>query len=234
MMRSVTIGRATLYLCDCRDALPTLGSHYVILTDPPYGMNYRSGHNTGRAGIDAKLIRKDGNFKPISNDDKPFDPTLLLSLGVPAIIWGANHFNDALPRRKWWLVWNKLVGKTPVPSGSDVELAWCSEPGPDRIFDHLWRGIMRAGEENIVHSAKLHPNQKPVALMSWCLSFLPASGVILDPFMGSASTGIAAIRAGRDFIGIESDPEHFETACKRIEEAQRQGDMFVDHGRKSA
>jgi site-specific DNA-methyltransferase (adenine-specific) len=220
-----TIGRATLYLGDAREILPTLGPIAAVVTDPPYGMAYKSGHNSSRRGAGLSMARKDGNFKPINGDKTPFDPAFILALGVPTILWGANHYNDKLQPGTRWLVWNKLIGKTPLPSGSDLEMAWCSEKGPDRIFDHLWRGIMRAGEENIVHSAKLHPNQKPVALMAWCLAFVP-SGTVLDPFMGSASTGVACLRAGREFIGIDDDPEHFETACKRIEDAQRQGSLF--------
>lgn len=223
------IGRATLHLSDCREILPTLAKPFRICADPPYGMDYRSGHNSGRAGVGAKMVRKDGNFKPIAGDKEPFDPSFLLALDVPSIIWGANHFNDKLPAGKRWLIWNKLCGKTPLPSGSDLEMAWCNEKGPDRIFDHLWRGIMRAGEENVVHSGKQHPNQKPVALMSWCLTFIEGDGPICDPFMGSGSTGVAAVRAGMDFIGIESEPEHFATACRRIEEAQRQGDLFIEN-----
>ncbi len=227
MTESVTIGRATLYLGDCRDVLPGLSGIASILADPPYGMDYRSGHNSGRTGAGAAMVRKDGNFEQIAGDKVPFDPSHLLALDLPSIIWGANYFNDRLPSGNRWLIWDKLAGKTPVPSGSDIEIAWTSSPGPDRIYTHLWRGIMRAGEENVVHSAKLHPNQKPVALMAWCLTFLP-DGPVLDPYMGSASSGVAALLAGRDFIGIELDPDHFDIACKRIEDAQRQGDLFLE------
>lgn len=225
MAECVTIGRATLYCGDAREIVPTV-SAACILTDPPYGMAYTSGHNSGRKGAGAAMARKDGNFAPIKGDKAPFDPSLLTGFGVPCVIWGANYFNDKLAAGNRWLIWDKLAGKTPVPSGSDIELAWTSTPGADRIYTHLWRGIMRAGEENIVHGAKLHPNQKPVALMAWCLSFLP-EGTVLDPYMGSASAGVAAVRAGREYVGIEIDPVHFETACKRIEDAQRQGDMFL-------
>lgn len=221
------IGRATMILGDCRDHRETLSGADVVLTDPPYGMNYRSGHNSAPSGDRRKMLRKDGNFTPIAGDAQPFDPDVILSLDSPSIIWGANHFNERLPSGRRWLIWNKLCGKTPVPSGSDVELAWCSERGPDRIFDHLWRGIMRAGEENVAHSAKLHPNQKPVALMAWCLTFLP-TGAVADPFMGSGSTGVAALRANRSFIGVELDPTYYEIACQRVDEAQRQGSMFGD------
>lgn len=217
-MTVVRIGSATLYLGDSREIVPHI-AHDVddILADPPYGMRYRSRHNGHRKrGADAALARRDGNFKPIAGDDVPFDPAFLLELGKPTILWGANHFNDKLPPRCRWLVWNKLCGKTPVPSSSDIEMAWCSLPGVDRMFDHLWRGIMRAGEENIVNSAKLHPNQKPVALMMWCLGFLPGNGTVLDPFMGSGSAGVACMRMGRPFIGIESEKEYFDIAVARI------------------
>lgn len=221
------IGDCRLYLGDCLKVLPAIDLvGAVLLTDPPYGMGYTSGHNSSRKGAGAKMARKDGNFHPISGDQEPFDPSMVLGLGLPSIIWGANHFNDSLLAGKRWLVWDKLAGKTPLPSGSDVELAWCSQPGPDRIFTHLWRGIMRAGEENIVHSAKQHPNQKPVALMLWCLGFLP-DGTVLDPFMGSGTTGVAAVRAGRPFIGIEMDEAHFETACRRVREAADQPSIFT-------
>ncbi|MBN9033723.1 MAG: hypothetical protein BGO05_26225 [Rhizobiales bacterium 63-7] len=224
--RVEVIGQCKLYLGDCIDILPGLGQVDAVVTDPPYGMAYKSGHNSARKGAGKVLSRKDGDFKPIAGDDKPFDPSFIFALGAPSIIWGANHFNHVLLPRRRWLVWNKLCGKTALPSGSDVELAWCSEPGPDRIFDHLWRGIMRAGEENIVHSVKHHPNQKPVALMSWCLGFVPA-GIVLDPFMGSGSTGVAAVRAGRPFIGIELDESYFDIACRRVQDAYRQPNMFA-------
>lgn len=226
MTKDVQIGRARLILGDCRDILPTLGKVDAVVTDPPYGMNYRSGHNSGRRGAGLAMARKDGNFAPIKGDTQPFDPSPLLALNVPTIIWGANYFNDKLPAGKRWLIWDKLAGKASFPSGSDIEMAWTSEPGPDRMFTHLWRGIMRAGEENVVHGGKQHPNQKPAALMAWCLTFAPGQ-TVLDPFMGSGTTGVACARAARDFIGIELDEAHFDIACRRIEDAQRQADLFI-------
>lgn len=227
------IGRATLYLGDCADVMPIVGPFGSILSDVPYGMNYRSGHNSSRVGAGAAMIRKDGNFAPIRGDDKPFDPAPLLAFKVPTILWGADHYCDRLAPNMRWFIWDKLAGKTPVPSGSDVEMAWANFSGPSRIFTHLWRGIMRAGEENVVNGGKLHPNQKPVALMLWCLQHLPDAGPVLDPYMGSGSTGIACLRVGREFIGIEDDPAHFEVACHRfreehlrIEDAQRRANLF--------
>lgn len=225
MSRVEVIGDCTLYLGDCLEILPTLGKVDAVVTDPPYGMSYRSNHNSGRSGAGALLRRKDGDFTPIEGDDAPFDPTPWLA-SSQAILWGANYYCDSLPRGNAWLIWDKLAGKTPVPSGSDVEMAWTSWRGPSRIYEHLWRGIMRAGEENIVHAAKQHPNQKPAALMTWCVDM--TEGAVLDPYMGSGTTGVACARLGRRFIGIEIEPRYFDIACRRIEEAYKQPRLFAE------
>ena len=106
---------------------------------------------------------------------------------------------------------------------SECEMAWTSVLKSTRHFSHMWHGFKRASE---VGERVQHPTQKPVALMKWCLGFI-GGATILDPFMGSGSTGVAAVQLGRNFIGCEVDAKHFETACKRIEDAQRQGDMFI-------
>jgi site-specific DNA-methyltransferase (adenine-specific) len=208
----VIIGNATLYLGDCRDILPTLQVG-AIVSDPQYGMDYKSNHNTGRQRIGT---RKDGNFKPIHGDDSPFDPSHLLAANVPTILWGANWYADKVPPGRKWLVWDKLADKTPTPSASDVELAWTSERGPSRSFTHLWRGIMRAGEENVANGPKLHPHQKPVALMAWCLQQIKFTGPVFDGYIGSGSTIVACMRAGIPSFGCEIDPAHFDVACQRI------------------
>ena len=105
-------------------------------------------------------------------------------------------------------------------------MAWCSFDANARIFRHdpLARGDYRE---------KHHPTMKPLALMQWCLGFLPDAQTILDPFMGSGTTGVAAVQMGRRFIGIEREPKYFEIACKRIEEAYLQGDMFIEQPKKT-
>jgi site-specific DNA-methyltransferase (adenine-specific)/modification methylase len=216
-VRCESFGTTKLMLGDSRELVSELAGIGAILTDPPFGKSYRSRHNDGRGRSRPEWARKDGNFRAIEGDDTPFNPAFLLELAVPTIIWGANYFNDRLPPATRWLVWDKLAGKTPARSSSDIELAWCSSPGVDRIFTHLWRGIIRAGEENVTNGPKLHPHQKPVALMAWCLELLPKRGAVLDPFMGSGSAGVACLRANRPFIGIEMDVEHFDTACRRFE-----------------
>ena len=226
-MKIRTIGNATLYLGDCREILPLLPPGCAIISDPQYGAGrFVSSHNTGRKGAGAAMLRTDGDFGPTMGDDEDFDPAPWLAFGN-VVLWGANHYCDKLPSGKRWLSWDKLADKTPVPGTSDMELAWTSERGPSRSFTHLWRGIMRAGEENVVFGGKLHPYQKPIELMKWCIKLQPPAEVIVDPYMGSASTGIAALRCGLRFIGAEKDPTHYHNACERLENEQRQGRLIA-------
>lgn len=131
---------------------------------------------------------------------------------------GGNYFE--LPPTKCWLVWDKEVNG----NFADAELAWTNLDKPVRLLRHMWNGMLRKdGEER--HG---HPTQKPIGVMKWCINHLPeGSSTILDPFMGSGTTGVAAVQMGRNFIGIEREPKYFDIACKRIEDAQRQGDMFI-------
>lgn len=209
----------TLYHADARDVLPTLerGGVDLVLTDPPWGIGYKSGHNSSRKGRGLELTRRDGNFAPIIGDDKPFDPSPLLKFPA-CILWGGHHFYDSLPAGGTWFVWDKLDGKASFPSGSDCEMAWCSWKGPIRLFTHLWRGAMRAGEENIVNEQKKHPNQKPLALMRWCLQLRPADAMILDPYCGSGTTLVAAKSMGRKAIGVEIEERYCAISAKRLEQ----------------
>lgn len=214
--RIEVIGNATLYLGDCRDVLPTLGKIGAIVSDPPYGISHR--HSGGGKG---KHSRR--NLSAVMNDDHPFDPAHLLGF-EHVFLWGANHYAARLPHGRWRL-WDKLAGLAEFDSFSDVEFAWRNGRGKDRIFSHLWKGICQASEKN--GARREHPTQKPVTLMEWCILDLPETvATICDPYMGSGTTGVAAVHLGRAFIGIEVDPNHFEVACRRIEEAQRQGNLF--------
>ena len=215
MSRIETIGNATLYLGDCLDILPTLPKVDAVVTDPPYGIGYCHG---ARAG--GRLMGTDG--QSIAGDDQPFDPAPFLSLGE-CLFWGAEHFKSRLPDGGRWLVWNKRR-KGVVRDQGCVENAWHSGDGVTRIFHHPWDGADLGRERG---EARVHSNQKPVDLMAWCLGFV-AGRTILDPFMGSGTTGVACVNVGRHFIGIELDPGHFDVACQRIESAARQPDMFVE------
>ena len=133
------------------------------------------------------------------------------------IIWGGNYFADLLPPTMRWLAWDK--GQRDF-SLADMELAWTSQQAAARVFTYA-RG-------KAVLDGKQHPTQKPLALMEWCLGFLPNAQTILDPFMGSGTTLVACQRMGRNGTGIELDPDYFDIACKRVDEAARQPDLLID------
>ena len=211
-------GRVTLYCGDCRDILPTLGPVDAVVTDPPYGigadsaMHKAGGTKYGRAAA-AKRVYASTNW-----DAEPADMAWVVDFGVPAIVFGGNYFH--LPPARCWLVWDKKVNG----EFADCELAWTNLDKPVRRIEWMWNGMLRRGQE----PRGEHPTQKPVGVMKWCIEHLPASAeTILDPYMGSGTTGVAAIALGRRFVGIERDPRYFEIACRRLAEAARQPDMLV-------
>ena len=226
MSRIETIGAATLYLGDCREILPTLGKVDAVVTDPPYGIAYRSQRGADRRPL--KGIRTIGHeWQPIAGDDAPFDPSPLLRF-PKIVLFGANHYSERLPSSSSWIIWDKRDGVL-SDDNADCEMAWTNLRGVARIHRQLWKGICRAGEENIaIAGSKVHPNQKPIGLMKFCIQRCGDDvQSVLDPFMGSGTTGVAAVKLGRKFIGIEIEPKYFDIACRRIEEADRQKDLFI-------
>lgn len=219
----VQIGDCTLYRADCRDVLPMLPKVDAVVTDPPYGISYSPAAG-GRGWAKKTFVGTD----LVRGDDRPFDPSMLLAF--PAVIlWGANHYADKLPAMDSWLVWDK---RSPglVNDFADCEMAWTSIGGPARVIRHLWNGAFRASEKDV---RRVHPTQKPVQVMAWCIEQLPLDArTILDPFMGSGTTGVAAVKLGRRFIGIEIDEKYFDIACKRIEQAYAQPDLFIESEKK--
>jgi len=218
------IGRATLYLGDCRDILPTLGKADAVVTDPPYGIGEAAGANKSRGKL---AVAKD--YGVATWDDAPVPPELMTAVrdaGHWNIIFGGNYY-EAAPA-KCWLVWDKDNGENDF---ADCELAWTNLPKAVRRLKWTWNGFIRQGEMSRKPGQwdiRNHPTEKPVGVMKWCIGHLPKpNATILDPFMGSGTTGVAAVQMGRDFIGIEREPSYFDIACKRIEDAQRQGDLFL-------
>lgn len=212
MVEWVTIGRARLALGDCRDILPTLGKVDAVVTDPPYGIDY------GRAGgFSASHGWGQWRENVAWDAERPareiFDA--MLACSKDQIVWGGNYFTDFLPPTMQWLVWDK--GQRDF-SLADCEFAWSSQQKAARIFNYARGKAVRDGKE--------HPTQKPIQVMKWCLGFVPNAETVLDPFMGSGTTGVAAVQMERQFIGIERDPDYFDIACRRIEDAQRQGNLF--------
>jgi site-specific DNA-methyltransferase (adenine-specific)/modification methylase len=210
----VEIGNATLYLGDCMDILPTLPKVDAVITDPPYGISLNTDYS--------KLKGSTKTFEPIHGDDKEFNPSLYLSLGVPCAFFGADHFHHYLPAGGTWHIWDKRP-QSKSNMFADFESWWTSwSSGPSRIFRYQWVCGVHPGStpERIDH-----PTVKPVSVMAAVIESTKFK-TILDPFMGSGSTGIAAIQLGRSFIGIEREPKYFDIACKRIEQAVAQGQLF--------
>jgi DNA modification methylase len=203
-MKREVIGDCTLYLGDCMDIMPTLGKVDAVVTDPPYGIGITKSQ---RLAVSRGMGGK-------SWDNQPADVSNILKLNVPTIIWGGNYFD--LPPHRSPLVWDKNNAGRDF---ADFELAWSNLDMAARRI--IFRPMNMDG-------GKQHPTQKPIAVMEWCINFIPKdSQIILDPFMGSGSTIVACARLGRRGIGIELDKEYFEIACKRVEEAYRQPDLFV-------
>jgi DNA modification methylase len=217
-MAVVTLAEGvTLYLGDCREILPSLPKIDAVVTDPPYGIAY-----VRTAGGNGRWNRRNANA-PVIGDKVDFDPSPFLDF-TNVILWGANHYAQRLPHGRW-LVWDKLGAMNSFDTFSDIEIAWHNKRGAERIFRHMWKGICRDSENDAIRE---HPMQKPVALMCWCIEQCDNPCIILDPFMGSGTTGVAAVKLGRKFIGIEIDPEYFAIACRRIAEALAQPDFFIE------
>jgi DNA modification methylase len=211
----VEIGNATLYLGDCAEILPTLGKVDAVVTDPPYGIGEAAGKNKRRGNLAAAKDYGDDQW-----DDKPVDDRviqLIRQMSGWQIIFGGNYY--LLPPTKCWLVWDKEN----TGDFADAELAWTNLNKAVRLKRYMWNGMLRANKE----PRGDHPTQKPVGIMEWCISHLPDnSQTILDPFMGSGTTGVAAMNLQRKFIGIEREQKYFDIACKRIEQTQAQERLF--------
>jgi DNA modification methylase len=212
------IGDATLYLGDCRDVLPTLEPVDAVVTDPPYGIGEAAGKNASRGNV---AVAKD--YGDDQWDNNPVDPEtmrLVRLAGQWQIIFGGNYY-DA-PATSCWLVWDKLNGSNDF---ADCELAWTNLPKAVRRIRYLWNGMLRANGEGRGD----HPTQKPEGVMRWALQQLPANAhTILDPFMGSGTTGVAAVSLGLQFTGIEREMRYFDAACRRIEAETKRPRLFTE------
>lgn len=201
-MRKEVIGNATLYLGDCLEVLPTLPKVDAVVTDPPYGVRHNKESATRRYKVRGA----------IAGDESP--PDVIWMTAYQAVIWGGNNFS--LPRSTGWLVWDKC--HPDESQHSQAELAWTNAVRTVRHYREAYHGFMRGRD------GWFHPTQKPPGLMRWCVEM--TAGVVLDPYMGSGTTGIACASVGRTFIGCEIDPAYFDIACRRIEQAQRQESLF--------
>jgi DNA modification methylase len=217
--REVIIGDCRLLLGDCLDILPTLGRVDACVTDPPYGMAL----DTDYSGFNG-WSGKGHEYARVVGDDQPFDPRPFLEIAPKCVFWGAQYFASKLPEQGGWLVFNKRGdGKPSEICFGDCELAWANVKQSVRMFSQVWHGVPRWSSEG-----RHHPTQKSIGLMQWCIEQVGSPQTILDPFMGSGTTGVACVKLGRSFIGIEIDEGYFDIACERIRKAYAQPDMFIE------
>lgn len=212
-------GGITIYCGDCREILPGLGTFDLTLTDPPYGvaLDTRNANRRRSGRPNPKGPGRTFDWPAVAGDDAPFDPRPLLHLSRAAVFWGANHYASRLPDTPFWLAWDRKAGRG-AGSVTDCELAavFGHRFKTVRLFSHLWCGFQRDSENA---EGALHPTQKPVALMRWCLSFFPEARTVVDPYMGSGPVAKACADAGLRYVGIELVEAYCERAVARL--AQR-------------
>lgn len=213
--RTETIGDALLVCGDCLDVIRDLGPVDAIVGDPPYGVLSEGGSAATRrsgshpnAGIMAWDVAPDA-----------WDLNELHAYATYKMWWGGCHL--PLPETYGYLVWDKQIDGL---NFGEVEFCWTNFKFAPRIFRYRAVGI---------DGGKEHPTQKPIQLMQWCIGFLPISDSIMDPYMGSGTTGVAAVRMGKRFVGIEREPKYFDIACRRIEEAWKQPRLFDEPKQKA-
>jgi site-specific DNA-methyltransferase (adenine-specific) len=213
--REVLADGVEIWLGDMLEVLPMLPEFDACVTDPPYGIGFAA---------QPTMYQRTHGFQPQSWDDEPATEKhikALLAWSKFAIVWGGNYF--PLPPTRCWLAWTKPDSP---PSMADMELAWTNM---DKNSKRLEKSVKSAALEKGFAVGLAHPTQKPVPLMTWCIDQLSADvGTILDPFMGSGTTGVAAIKRGKAFTGIEREPKYFDIARRRLTEALNAPDMFVE------
>lgn len=221
IIKEERIGNQRLILGDCLNVMPLLGRFDAVVTDPPYGIGADKGKKGAipfKGGKPVEMAyHPENEWDAVRPDRAVFDA--ILSTATRHIIWGGNYFADWLPAKGRWLWWDKCQT---MPSYGDGELAWTSMDATTPKKFTLANNKLFAQR-----AERFHPTQKPLALMEWCLGFLPDAKTILDPFTGSGTTLVACQRMGRHGTGIELDPDYFAIACKRVDEAARQPDLLI-------
>ena len=195
-----------LRLGDCLDILPTLaaGSVDAVITDPPYGIGADKATAHSSIRDNPAWANKDWDKR------QPEAVAMAIKLAPVSFVWGGNYYTDVLPPSSFWIAWLKPEADTGF-SMADMELCWSNL----KLACRSKTFPRRDGAD--------HPTQKPVALMTWLIAKYTAPGdTVLDPFMGSGTTGVACMKLGRNFIGIERDAGYFQIAKRRIEQAQAQ------------
>lgn len=205
----------TIYHGDARELLPLIGPVDLVLTDPPYGIALNTDNSRFSGGTKGNIAKRGNGIgsadgRPIRGGAGPFDPSFLVGVGRWQVVWGWNNFPDKLPAGAC-LVWLKRYDEAFGSFLSDAETAWMSKG----------HGVYcrRDLSNNAIANERVHPTQKPVSLMRWCIDFFPQAQTILDPFMGSGTTLRAAKDLGRKAIGIEIEEKYCHIAAKRLEQS---------------
>lgn len=201
-------GGIAIYHGDCKEILPTLGKFDLLLTDPPYGMNWKfSGGGTGKNAQGGRFTKFQN--MTIAGDKEEFDPSFLMNHNT-VILWGMQHFPQHLHRGSVF-VWQKKYEDALGTFLSDGDLAWMNKG----CGVYISRVINPASFQK----DRAHPTQKPVELMVWCIQKSGEIGAICDPYMGSGTTLVAAKQLGRRCVGIELEEKYCEVAAKRLQQS---------------
>lgn len=176
-----------------------------ILTDPPYGISYKSPSGNGST--------QRGDYKIIEGDNELFNPDILLKYSDNIITWGANHYANKLENSAGWLVWDKRDGVA-INLNSDCEMAWSNMIKSARLFHHTWNGMIKASEKG---DKRIHPTQKPIKLFEWCLDIVKAGQVVIDIFAGSGIIIPACQNTNRVAIAIEKDFTYASAILNRLD-----------------
>jgi DNA modification methylase len=230
-MRVERIGNATLYLGDCLSVLPTLGQVDAVITDPPYGIAPNGkrrlhAYKTGLGRVGGNRAATATMYEETPWDEEPFNAeqwAAITAISEHQIVFGWRYFSEVTGKPGSVLAWDKKCKNGWDDDFSDYELAYFSKTAPDRMFRQQWMGMLKQSRE----TTREHPTQKPLELMEWCVSQVPDASLILDPFMGSGTTGVATLALGKRFIGIETNTKYFDIALRRIDQAQRQDRLFA-------
>jgi site-specific DNA-methyltransferase (adenine-specific) len=201
-------GAVVIYHADCRDILPLIPDKSIdlVLTDPPYGIDYKA------------FYPLQDDFIPMVGDDGGLDLSFLFKLPYDLVIFGANNMPYLLPHKGVWLCWDKrVIPKADKVIGSQFELLWTNKThGFQKIYRVQHGGVIN---DNAKNQPRLHPTEKPIRLLELILLDYPKAEMILDPFFGSGTTGMACKKLNRKCIGIEIEEKYCEIAANRCRQS---------------
>jgi len=212
-----------LHCGDCLEVMKSIPDKSIdaVITDPPYGMNLDTDYS-GMASRNFRGQSTSNKFEKVIGDNKPFDPSEVLKKSDTVVLFGYDYFSNKLPDNSTVMVWDKrLTESADKCFGSPFELLWINRKTKKRFYRVRWYGLFGTEKQDV--KKRVHPTQKPLELMARIIKdFTKEGDTILDPFMGSGTTGVACVQTGRNFVGIEIDPTYFAIAEKRIKDAQQQ------------